>query len=277
MHRFITRVANAFLVLVRDAYAPGVSGWAEFSKRAGVDASLISRIRNGDRGLNYKLLDQLSKGLDVPISKLFTDFCQCVDRIHDGEDVSFWQGESYVVALSDDVIAPLRDGDVYYFVTMSSPWEVTEPKFEKKVVDAILRGVKFVYVVPDVVGESPVLGMAEHLLRVGGIGLPHVLNSWVKKISRQYSALDEKTQKQIERNVKICPVGASEKMFLFAPFLKYVIIKRKMIDDDVGEYYVIDAYCDASVEDDGSLKRTFFKLPVTSGDELYDVVSSLGA
>jgi len=221
--------------------------WNELAKKSGIDNSTLSAVRNGTRRFPADIAKKIASGLDIDVSYIYESLAK--NMIAEEKLQLFKQYHNHIRAGKDHTtfiqgnIQSLQSEDMYIVITSKTPSEFlsSEAELVRDLKEAIYKNVKVFYIFPST--EIEVLSKKQDNI-VNKIKNPNVY-LWTDiidielrfKIWKNQLLLENKDMAdKLNDNLIGLSVDFFEHGFLFAPNIKFTLIKRKNNNEENKQY-----------------------------------------
>jgi|GEM_PF-2554562 transcriptional regulator with XRE-family HTH domain len=206
--------------------------WKDLANKTGLDVSTITAIRNGFRRFTADAADKLARGFSLETFELYE--LLALESVEYEKNKWLQPYENYLHSgdsfheFVNQVLDNLQNGDEYFIVSSQTPKEMqsSEALFVKGILKAVERGVKFWYIYPKMDlnqnGEGGMDNVSRWLLLWSdAINLDLKFKVWKEQLMARNAELTDK----IKQGINGIGVQTQHEGFMFAPFIRYIIIK----------------------------------------------------
>ncbi len=215
--------------------------WTRVAERAEVPASLLAKMRRGERRLNDSHWAGLARAFGITVNYLFEEIAQTTASLARGEarvlygDEALLAGEPYVNFVKDK-LASLEAGDRFFLVTAQPPLEFEPGDLEASIINALKQGAEFTYIVPDYTVLSRIdeggadasavpVKFVEFLDRANSFGIDVRFRMFKARVRRAVEA-DCYDTADVSKRLNCYLAYIPEAALFFAPVVKYVVVGR---------------------------------------------------
>lgn len=253
--------------------------WKQLAEQAGIDVSTLTAVRNGFRRFTGEVAEKLASGFGISTAELYEMLALESIEYEKGKWLQPYEnylqsGESFHEFVNQ-VLDNLQAGDEYFIVSSQTPKEMqsSEALFVKGILNAVERGVKFWYIYPrmdldESQGEMDTV-YRWLLLWSDAVNLQIRFKIWKEQLIARNKGLAD----QIREGINGIGIETHQEGFMFAPFIRYIIIKSVALNPDGGNGQAEPSYTYQSwieVYDTQKQEELFVKLSNTATRVLTD-------
>lgn len=206
--------------------------WKDLANKTGLDVSTITAIRNGFRRFTADAADKLAKGFGLETFELYE--LLALESVEYEKSKWLQPYENYLHSgdsfheFVNQVLDNLEDGDEYFIVSSQTPKEMqsSEALFVKGILKAVGRGVKFWYIFPKMdlsKNDSEEMDSVLRWLLLWSDAMNQEMK--FKLWKEQLIARNIDIADKIKTGINGIGVETQHEGFMFAPFIRYIIIK----------------------------------------------------